>query len=160
MALLTCPDCEREVSDAAASCPRCGRPMRDEEITVRYVDRGMSTGMKFMLFMLGLVVLGGLGSLFADDPTEAPVYAAAKSAEDARVACRAMVTQGLKAPSTAEFLYGAESVQRADSTAFLVRGSVDAENSFGANLRTVYTCALRYSADTGEWESATFHLGD
>ncbi len=26
MALLTCPDCGNEISDAATACPRCGRP--------------------------------------------------------------------------------------------------------------------------------------
>lgn len=28
MALTVCPDCRHEISDAAVSCPRCGRPMR------------------------------------------------------------------------------------------------------------------------------------
>lgn len=28
MALTTCPDCGREVSDAAPACPGCGRPMK------------------------------------------------------------------------------------------------------------------------------------
>ena len=27
MALVACPDCKAEVSDAAPTCPRCGRPM-------------------------------------------------------------------------------------------------------------------------------------
>lgn len=27
MALVPCPDCGREVSDAAPACPQCGRPM-------------------------------------------------------------------------------------------------------------------------------------
>ena len=26
MPLITCPDCQAQVSDAAPSCPRCGRP--------------------------------------------------------------------------------------------------------------------------------------
>ena len=26
MALITCPDCKAEISDAAPACPRCGRP--------------------------------------------------------------------------------------------------------------------------------------
>jgi hypothetical protein len=29
MALVTCPDCERSVSDSAPSCPGCGRPMQN-----------------------------------------------------------------------------------------------------------------------------------
>jgi predicted RNA-binding Zn-ribbon protein involved in translation (DUF1610 family) len=30
MALIECPDCKREVSDAAKVCPHCGRPIADE----------------------------------------------------------------------------------------------------------------------------------
>jgi predicted RNA-binding Zn-ribbon protein involved in translation (DUF1610 family) len=30
MALIQCPDCKREVSDAATACPHCGRPIADE----------------------------------------------------------------------------------------------------------------------------------
>jgi rubredoxin len=30
MALIECPDCKREVSDAAKACPHCGRPIADE----------------------------------------------------------------------------------------------------------------------------------
>ena len=28
MALVTCPDCQNEHSDAAAACPKCGRPVQ------------------------------------------------------------------------------------------------------------------------------------
>ena len=27
MALITCPDCNKEISSSADSCPHCGRPM-------------------------------------------------------------------------------------------------------------------------------------
>ena len=27
MALITCPDCKREISDQATACPNCGRPI-------------------------------------------------------------------------------------------------------------------------------------
>jgi len=27
MALITCPDCKKEISSEAESCPNCGRPM-------------------------------------------------------------------------------------------------------------------------------------
>jgi len=33
MALITCPDCENKISDAAPACPKCGRPnIAKEEI--------------------------------------------------------------------------------------------------------------------------------
>lgn len=28
MALIACPECTREISDKAATCPHCGNPMR------------------------------------------------------------------------------------------------------------------------------------
>jgi len=34
MALLKCPDCERDVSDKAASCPNCGSPISTNQGTV------------------------------------------------------------------------------------------------------------------------------
>ena len=31
--LVTCADCGSDVSDAAQSCPKCGRPMTTDEVT-------------------------------------------------------------------------------------------------------------------------------
>lgn len=31
MALIKCPECQREVSDAAFSCPHCGYPLKKQE---------------------------------------------------------------------------------------------------------------------------------
>lgn len=32
MALIKCPECGKEISDSAASCPNCGCPIRQESI--------------------------------------------------------------------------------------------------------------------------------
>jgi len=34
MALISCPECKKEVSDQATSCPQCGHPLR--QITTSY----------------------------------------------------------------------------------------------------------------------------
>ena len=31
MALITCPECSKQVSDQASSCPSCGYPIKQEE---------------------------------------------------------------------------------------------------------------------------------
>jgi len=36
MALITCPDCGKEVSDRAPSCPQCGAPLQIESKVVVY----------------------------------------------------------------------------------------------------------------------------
>lgn len=33
MALITCPECGREVSDKAAACPYCGNPLKENPET-------------------------------------------------------------------------------------------------------------------------------
>src|SRR5258708_26588004 len=40
MALVTCPDCAREISDAAPSCPGCGRPMHESRPTAETATNG------------------------------------------------------------------------------------------------------------------------
>ena len=35
MGLINCPECSREVSDRAVSCPQCGLPITAENVTLR-----------------------------------------------------------------------------------------------------------------------------
>ena len=67
MALITCPDCGKEVSDAADACIHCGRPMADanrQQRTVRtresiwWHERG---GNIALLIILGVVLLIAVG---------------------------------------------------------------------------------------------------
>lgn len=51
-------------------------------------------------------------------------------------ACEALVEAQLKAPSTAEF----NSDAQGGNGTWRVRGTVDAENSFGAQVRSEYAC--------------------
>lgn len=52
------------------------------------------------------------------------------------VACQNAVKNNLKAPSTADFI----GVPQVDG--MYIRGQVDAENSFGANLRASFRCTI------------------
>lgn len=59
-----------------------------------------------------------------------------------------MVMDHLKAPSTAEFpLFNEASVKQLDAKTWRVSSYVDAQNSFGAMLRTRYTVTIE---DMGE----------
>jgi hypothetical protein len=58
----------------------------------------------------------------------------------------------LKAPSTAKFpLYDAACVTDLGDGRYKVTSYVDAQNSFGAMLRTRYVCVLRKSTDGDQW---------
>jgi hypothetical protein len=66
-------------------------------------------------------------------------------------ACERAVESQLKAPSTADFsgIFDSEITDNGDST-YDVVGYVDSENSFGAKIRSNWTCTVR---DTGDnWD--------
>lgn len=62
------------------------------------------------------------------------------------------VEERLKAPSTADFqnCYQAAVAYRSDSM-FTVQSYVDAQNAFGAPLRTKYTCIMKYKGGN-DWQ--------
>jgi hypothetical protein len=53
--------------------------------------------------------------------------------------CRAAVRDELKSPKSADFS-NEVATQTTDAPAFRVTGEVDAENSFGASVRSSYVC--------------------
>ena len=66
----------------------------------------------------------------------------------ARVVCQEFVKRRLKAPATAKFeLHHVRQVAPLDSGCYTVWGYVDAQNSFGALIRSEYYCSV---CSTGE----------
>lgn len=55
MALITCPDCGSDVSDAAPACPHCGHPVRAQVIE--------STGKPYKAMKAVAVALFFIGAL-------------------------------------------------------------------------------------------------
>ena len=99
----------------------------------------------FFLIGLGKCISSGGG---ADTPPS--------SAEVARLAVSAAepaVRAILKAPASASFVPDPQVLLNSDSTA-TVNGQVDAQNAFGAMLRTSYSVHLKYIGDPyspGSW---------
>ena len=97
------------------------------------------------------------------DPEEQARVAEAVSAELAWRYCQDAVRNQLKAPSTARFPgYDAVDglmVRGQDGTvAYQITSYVDAQNSFGAMIRTKFDCVVRKLPD-GRWVvgTVTFH---
>lgn len=82
-------------------------------------------------------------------------------AEDAYYYSQPFVERGLKAPATAEFPYASEVSARAlGDCMFQVEAYVDAQNSFGAMLRTRYSAILRRLPEKESWQLITLHFAD
>lgn len=61
---------------------------------------------------------------------------------DALVQAHVFVKSQLKSPSSAEFEGGTDGVIQTNDTIFTVIGTVDSQNSFGAMLRSNYSCKV------------------
>jgi len=67
MALIACPECTRQVSDKAASCPHCGNPLAKLE-NAQEVTTIEATGKswKFVQVVGVILIVVGLVALFSE----------------------------------------------------------------------------------------------
>jgi hypothetical protein len=124
------------------------------------------------IFALLLLIAGMLSDLdetsVASSPspsTSTPAAQAASAAEApkdrslmAYIQCKEGVKSQLKSPASADFPWTADSVDRGahGENSYVVGGHVDAQNSYGANIRAEWVCKIDYSgsgddADPNNW---------
>jgi hypothetical protein len=74
---------------------------------------------------------------------------------EALTCAKSRIKEMLKSPRTAKFPWGSDeaTIKLLEGTTFEVSSYVDAENSFGAMLRTNYTCLVTYTPDTSMCET-------
>ncbi|SNR98957.1 hypothetical protein SAMN06272737_1579 [Blastococcus mobilis] len=104
----------------------------------------------------GLLILGVIGSIFNGcDDDDSGSSGSDGSDSGAYYACEGFVEDRLKAPSSADFSGYFDSYVIQSGDEYTVSGYVDAENSFGAMLRSEWTCTVRDGGDTWYLESLT-----
>ena len=104
-----------------------------------------------MLWLVaGIVALGlaGTGTAFWLAGRDEPTAERGPSQSELISQCRDGVRSKLKAPSSAKFP-GGERVENVGTT-YRVFGQVDAQNTFGAMLRTNYRCVA--TLDGNDWD--------
>jgi len=152
MSLIACPECRKQISDSATQCPHCGRPLSPQVIDdarerAKRGQRNLGIG---CLVLIAIVVLLALGPCRGSQDSGKHT-AMGPDKISAFVMSQEFVKDRLKAPGTAKFPWYDESfVDDLGGGRFRVTAYVDAENSFGAKLRTHYTCVLS-SSDGDRW---------
>jgi hypothetical protein len=129
--------------------------------------QAMSQKQRVTAIAVGAAVLGVLllVGLMSDNDT-----GGSSSSEDrdlsnmAFVQCKNFVEESLKAPSTADFPFlDFTSTEEAENE-YLVSSYVDAENSFGAKVRSDWTCRISYvggdDADIASWTLVDLDIED
>ena len=61
MALTNCPECKTEISDKAATCPKCGHPMQVIPASAPQKEKPKWGLLKGFLMVLGVLFLGFIG---------------------------------------------------------------------------------------------------
>jgi len=113
-------------------------------------------------FIMGFLILGiikcaSCGSDKATDTQTTPTYDPPSNSM-AYIQSMDFVKQYLKSPSTADFdkFQADPSVTTPITNEYVVSYHFDAENSFGAKIRSTYTCSLKFlagdPADINNWE--------
>jgi hypothetical protein len=132
-----CKACGTENKIQAETCEQCG-----EKFTGK---AGGNSGGGCLVFIVLAVLIGGAIFIFGSGGDDEP------SADDQKFAafdtCKEFVTERLKAPGTATFrnFYeedGEVIVTGSGDGPYTVVSTVDAQNSFGADLRTRFTCTV------------------
>ncbi|WP_430648714.1 zinc ribbon domain-containing protein [Bradyrhizobium neotropicale] len=150
--LLACPACKKRVSSSAHSCPNCGQPLSDQW---EEEGRRKAEHKKIGCAAAVLVVFGGIALLVLAGPKMTPEDRRAlecntKGASGAAIWSRTLITEKLRSPSTASFP-GDEVSAWKGGCVFVVVGSVDSQNGFGAVVRTSYTAEITYSPEADAW---------
>lgn len=108
----------------------------------------MSKGLKTLVwavvaFFIGFVVVPAAYNALFPDPAEAQQAEQDQEKKDAYVYAREIVKEQLKVPSSAEFQKAYEvNVVEVGDAKYSFQFWVEAENSFGAKVRTTYNCTM------------------
>jgi hypothetical protein len=148
--LKQCRSCGKPINVYADPCPLCKTPTPFGKHS--YPDRQTALLAKPAEFnverfnaqfnrIAALVILLVFVAGFAYCSTRPP--RPAHDTFDARVMCEQFIRERLKAPRTARFL-GHENAHDLGGGRYEVIGHVDAQNSFGAMLRSSYVCQVQW----------------
>lgn len=110
-----------------------------------------------MLFVMAVALctvgIAAVTSRMEEPPTDP---ASADRSTDAEVMCEESINKRLKAPASAKYTH---QNSRKNGAQYVVSGYVDSQNSFGAMVRTRFTCTVTDQGD-GTWQLDDLQLAE
>ncbi|MBV7482493.1 hypothetical protein [Bordetella sp. BOR01] len=116
-----------------------------------------SSANRFVVIAIVAAIVVGVGFYFIPGGTTDPKACGDETM--AYVMSQKAVSRQLKAPGSAEFpLMPDAKVVRTDTCKFAVSAYVDAQNSFGAKVRSYYSADMEYSPDSRTWRATDVRI--
>lgn len=150
-----CIHCSKEIIKSAEFCNHCGTKQKEKENQESKENNkpkdktksviGISIAIAvFMIMMIGMMFTF-YGSCRGDSESSTKE---GHSDVEAWIAAQLEVEANLKSPSTAKFPLGTEEhVTKINDNTFKVNAYVDSENSFGAMIRTNFSCTVEFTGE-------------
>jgi len=162
-----CPRCQAPAEMQAAQCVRCGRafrttapqvfapppppaPHQPPQVTLPNTAGGFGHLWKTSDWFRWTVIVLFVW-FFVCRPIGNIKPPPGGSESGAEVAAMSAVRARLKAPSTAKFDHFSFQTTKSREKGWIVIGSVDAQNSFGAMIRNTFVCELEYDSKTDSY---------
>lgn len=158
MALINCPECQKEISDQAKKCPNCGVSVKKEiaRIKSEEISKTVTTKEKVIAFVIILAIIIFI-AYACNRPENPPTKSGYLHMDDdyffyATGAAVDIVENHLKYPKNAEFQDQGKMHVYYDSSneEYTITGYVYASNAFGVKSKNNFTvrCTIRVSGDS------------
>ncbi|MEQ9374126.1 MAG: hypothetical protein RIG68_03055 [Imperialibacter sp.] len=111
----------------------------------------MDSKAKAWLVIIGIIILAIFINYLGNNPDKPKEKKQYVTEYEAKVVAETQVKELLKAPSTAKFSGVKDTkIEAIAGGGYKVSGYVDSQNSFGAMLRSKYTCDVFVDKETGD----------
>lgn len=145
-----CPKCAKPILPAASNCLHCGYALRSEaryRIGSKQKDQAYKKTVVPAMLMMAFIAIGFL--IFMRGGGEEDKCG---TELDALSYAQILVTNRLKAPSTADFGgWGNARLRKLECGRWMVMDYVDSQNGFGAMIRTNFSVIVRRTGKR-KWE--------
>jgi len=150
---IACPNCGHQNKPERRWCKNCKVRLatvysEDDALAVSQELQKASKSPSLVIVVIAIMALCGLAALASSLNSDSSSRPDVGDDTEAWVMCKQFVEDALKAPSTAEFQNSYDSdITEVGDQRWRVIDQVDAENSFGAMLRSEYDCTVEYRGD-------------
>jgi len=135
MAMITCPECKKQISSEATVCPKCGKTFTQQEMATAISQSNKSSlviGVITALVILGIIVALSVGCPAISGSNQPPrvsetVYNSPWDASVSQV--KDYLSKNLKDPKSVEYIEWSEVSEYGGN--LIVRVKYRAKNSFG-----------------------------